>query len=218
MGNDLVIIRRKHGRIWKFRKEKVNWRGKREKESSSCSSLTNPLFIPPSLSWRFQKYLLAITPGVFKGQSRKEEQEEERGIRVHNVDKIYCHATRLRDSGPRNTSNAPLTRKKLSWQFFTFFRVMHSYCISNSIESRIPIFVASFSSTFFFLHFIFPVYAPIRFFHQLKRNLASRSHLSIFRSKSSEYQIGSKHWKQFDDSKIKLNLFINYIYIKKKIE
>lgn len=167
MGNDLVIIRRKHGRIWKFRKEKVNWRGKREKESSSCSSLTNPLFIPPSLSWRFQKYLLAITPGVFKGQSRKEEQEEERGIRVHNVDKIYCHATRLRDSGPRNTSNAPLTRKKLSWQFFTFFRVMHSYCISNSIESRIPIFVASFSSTFF-SHFIFPVYAPIRFFHQLK--------------------------------------------------
>lgn len=157
MGNDLVIIRRKHGRIWKFRKEKVNWRGKREKESSSCSSLTNPLFIPPSLSWRFQKYLLAITPGVFKGQSRKEEQEEERGIRVHNVDKIYCHATRLRDSGPRNTSNAPLTRKKLSWQFFTFFRVMHSYCISNSIESRIPIFVASFSSTFFFytLFFLF---------------------------------------------------------------
>lgn len=157
MGNDLVIIRRKHGRIWKFRKEKVNWRGKREKESSSCSSLTNPLFIPPSLSWRFQKYLLAITPGVFKGQSRKEEQEEERGIRVHNVDKIYCHATRLRDSGPRNTSNAPLTRKKLSWQFFTFFRVMHSYCISNSIESRIPIFVASFSSTFLFytLFFLF---------------------------------------------------------------
>lgn len=157
MGNDLVIIRRKHGRIWKFRKEKVNWRGKREKESSSCSSLTNPLFIPPSLSWRFQKYLLAITPGVFKGQSRKEEQEEERGIRVHNVDKIYCHATRLRDSGPRNTSNAPLTRKKLSWQFFTFFRVMHSYCISNSIESRIPIFVASLSSTFLFytLFFLF---------------------------------------------------------------
>lgn len=48
--------------------------------------------------------------GVFKWQSKKEEQEEEGGIRAHNADKIYCHATRLRDSGPRNTSNAPLTR------------------------------------------------------------------------------------------------------------
>lgn len=83
---------------------------------------------------------------MFKWQSKKEEQEEERGIRVHNADKIYCHATEI--TRFRSTEYIECTvnsfarekkKKKARDNFSPFFRLTSPVFVFRS--TRISFFL-----------------------------------------------------------------------------